>query len=392
MVIDVKPPAIITATSSRLSPFIKWAGGKELELVHILPNIPKDFFRYYEPFVGGGAVYFTIDKQEMYINDLSEELIALYRAVGSNDLDFFTTLERIISQWKQIEGFSIAHQVELEKLFKRHYYREISLAELENEIINFISTQSLCLLNYVKDVTDYGCDNFLLEMKRNLLSKLVRMATISEKKGELPSSEIAQNIESAIKSAYYMHYRFLYNFRNDNILSINEKTAVFFFIREFCYASMFRYNSSGKFNVPYGGIQYNRKDIMKKVSAMKSEKYVSYISRTNLTSMDFEDFFKIFPPKQDDFIFLDPPYDSDFSTYSQNSFTKDDQIRLARFLYSCPAKFLLVIKNTDFIYNLYRDKGLCISDFYKKYLVSFQDRNNKNAQHLIITNYHRNSV
>ena len=44
----------------RLTPFIKWAGGKEQELIHIIPNMPKNYNRYLEPFVGGGAVYFSI--------------------------------------------------------------------------------------------------------------------------------------------------------------------------------------------------------------------------------------------------------------------------------------------------------------------------------------------
>ena len=42
-----------------LSPIVKWAGGKEQELKYILPNIPDGFARFIEPFVGGGAVYFS---------------------------------------------------------------------------------------------------------------------------------------------------------------------------------------------------------------------------------------------------------------------------------------------------------------------------------------------
>ena len=88
-----------------------------------------------------------------------------------------------------------------------------------------------------------------------------------------------------------------------------------------------------------------------------------------------------------DFIFLDPPYDTEFSTYAKNDFDKDDQIRLSKFLKSTKAKFMLIIKNTDFIYNLYNNNGFYIKSFDKKYLVSFQNRNNKDVEHLIITNY-----
>ena len=48
---------------------------------------------------------------------------------------------------------------------------------------------------------------------------------------------------------------------------------------------------------------------------------------------------------------------------------------------------MLVIKNTPTIFHLYGNAGLNIKAFDKKYLVSFQDRNNRDAEHLIITNF-----
>ena len=70
-------------------------------------------------------------------------------------------------------------------------------------------------------------------------------------------------MESALKSSYYMYIRYLYN--HPELLTDSEKASVFFFIREYCYSSMFRYNKKGNFNVPYGGISYNRKDLRKKI-------------------------------------------------------------------------------------------------------------------------------
>jgi DNA adenine methylase len=48
---------------------------------------------------------------------------------------------------------------------------------------------------------------------------------------------------------------------------------------------------------------------------------------------------------------------------------------------------MLVIKNTDFISDLYNNKGLYITSFDKTYMVSFKGRNNRDCEHLIITNY-----
>lgn len=72
--------------------------------------------------------------------------------------------------------------------------------------------------------------------------------------------------------------------------------------------------------------------------------------------------------------FLDPPYDTDFSTYAQNEFGHEEQKRLCECLKRTPAKILLIIKNTDFIYELYKD-NFNITSFDKKYMVSFMNRN-----------------
>ena len=185
-----------------------------------------------------------------------------------------------------------------------------------------------------------------------------------------------------------MHLRYLYNNIRKHEIPANHASAIFFFVRENAYASMFRYNSRGEFNVPYGGISYNRKDLARKIAYMRSSGLQRYLGSTVLENLDFETFLQKYPPQQQDFIFLDPPYDSEFSTYAQNEFTMQDQERLASYLVNqCAAKFMVVIKNTPAIRKLYDHPTLNLRAFDKKYLVSFQDRNDKNVEHLIITNY-----
>lgn len=53
--------------TNRLSPLIKYPGGKEKELNYIIPALPAKIDNYYEPFVGGGAVYFSIEAKKYYI-------------------------------------------------------------------------------------------------------------------------------------------------------------------------------------------------------------------------------------------------------------------------------------------------------------------------------------
>lgn len=185
-----------------------------------------------------------------------------------------------------------------------------------------------------------------------------------------------------------MHFRYLYN--NTEKYKINNafKSAIFLFIRNFAYSGMFRYNSRGEFNVPYGGIGYNRKNFHKKVDYLKTKELKSLLDFTIIENEDFEDFFELHKPTNNDFVFLDPPYDSEFSTYAKNEFTRKDQERLAQYLINkCKAKWMMIIKNTEFIFELYNNKGLNIQSFDKTYLVSFMNRNNRETKHLMITNY-----
>ena len=109
---------------------------------------------------------------------------------------------------------------------------------------------------------------------------------------------------------------------------------------------------------------------------------------TTIYNLDFEEFLDKANPTEDDFVFLDPPYDSEFSTYAQNEFTREDQERLANYMiHKCKAKWMMIIKNTDFIYGLYNQPGISIKTFDKEYLVSFMNRNDKKVTHLMITNY-----
>ena len=70
----------------RPTPFVKWVGGKR-NLVHsILQNFPKKFNDYYEPFVGGGAVFFSISDRirNAIISDNNLELILTYKTIQKN--------------------------------------------------------------------------------------------------------------------------------------------------------------------------------------------------------------------------------------------------------------------------------------------------------------------
>ncbi|HVB75379.1 MAG TPA: DNA adenine methylase [Ktedonobacteraceae bacterium] len=376
-------PEFPATAREKLTPFIKWAGGKEQELKYILPLVPP-FENYYEPFVGGGAVFFSVQARRSFINDRSPELVNLYRVIARQDEDFFDSLEMLASGWQELSRLVDTHYADLLALY-RDYSATQDTAPL---LLAFVAQHRVILDQLFADFLPRERHHFIREVLRNLTSKTRRMQRLEQQKGNLPDEDIVANLESALKSAYYMHLRYLYNHTPELELSAGRAAAIFFFVRENAYASMFRYNRRGKFNVPYGGISYNRKDLVRKIACMRVPALWLHLRNSVIEQMDFEEFLARYAPREADFIFLDPPYDSEFSTYAQNTFDMQDQQRLARYLLQhCRAKFMLVIKRTQAIINIYQQPGVTISSFDKRYLVSFQDRNDRQAEHLIITNY-----
>ncbi len=377
-----------------MNPIIKWAGGKEKELPYIKENLPNKIDRYIEPFVGGGAVYFDLNIKNSSINDKSEELISLYKCIKNQDKEFFTNLKAIHKNWVLLEGVVENNADELLQIYT-DYCKQLSDNEniknikkqFDGKIYEFVITHDEEFNGILSSEFNIEIDNFIKEIVKNLSSKMNRMYKIELKKKKMNEKDTLDNIECAFKSAFYMHFRHLYNEAENLNISVSFYTAIFYFIREFCYASMFRYNKNGKFNVPYGGISYNRKEFIKKINYIDSEKIKEYMANTTIYCNDFEDFLKQVKPKKGDFIFLDPPYDTEFSTYAKNEFSKNDQIRLCEYLKNTEANIMLIIKNTEFIYSLYNTKEFNIRTFDKKYLVSFKNRNDKDAEHLLITNY-----
>ena len=61
-----------------MKPVIKWTGGKSQLTEQIRKLIPDTYTKYYEPFVGGGAVLLDICPEEAVVNDLNSELINMY--------------------------------------------------------------------------------------------------------------------------------------------------------------------------------------------------------------------------------------------------------------------------------------------------------------------------
>lgn len=83
--------------NATVSPFLKWAGGKRQLLAQIRERMPREYNRYYEPFIGGGAVVFDLLPENALINDINEALINAYVQIRENVDSFLDNINRIDS-------------------------------------------------------------------------------------------------------------------------------------------------------------------------------------------------------------------------------------------------------------------------------------------------------
>jgi DNA adenine methylase len=97
-----------------IHPFVKWAGGKGQLLAELNKMIPSRFNRYFEPFLGGGAMFLHLMSRGMRFNaclsDINAELITAYRAVKDNVKEVMRLLQRYEYEYKKYPPYSKEQQ------------------------------------------------------------------------------------------------------------------------------------------------------------------------------------------------------------------------------------------------------------------------------------------
>lgn len=276
-------------------PLLKWPGGKRSELPFIVPRIPSHD-RYFEPFFGGGSVYFDAIVSPAYVNDLHSDLMTFYCCVQNQQDGFFDFLYRQVDDWEK--------------------------------------------------ASPYG------------------------------------------RNSLYYEVRSRYNAIN---YPMEHRAADFFLLRELAYGGMFRVNSNGEFNVPFGRSYGRNKDLRSKVDNLRSPEVIAKMSLLELNSYDFSEFLGKFDFSSSDFMFVDPPYDTSFSKYNDTDFKETDQVRLAECLGKFEGRFMLVCKLTPVIERLYLDCGKYhVSQYEFQYKFNIKGRFSRSSIHALVTNYDPN--
>lgn len=275
------------AKNKLVMPFLKWVGGKRQLMSEIEPLMPSKISTYYEPFIGGGAVFLNQQPKKAVINDYNAELINVYKVVRDN-------VDELIED----------------------------LAKHKNESDYFYS---------------------------------IRMQDRQEGFDQL----------SELKRASRVIY-----------------------LNKTCFNGLYRVNSSGEFNTPFG--RYKSPNIVNETVLRAVSNYLNN-NDVKLLSGDFENALKGI--RKGAFVYLDPPYDpvsksSNFTGYIEGGFDSDQQERLRDVCIKLNDKgvnFLLSNSATPFIKDLYKDFEIIEVDA-KRHINSVASKRGSVAE-VLVRNY-----
>ena len=244
---------VLEELQNKTYPIVKWVGGKRQLMFELLKTMPANYNRYFEPFIGGGALFFELQPENAYISDMNEELINLYSVVRDN-----------------VDGL-------IEDLEKHEVSKEYFL-----NIRNIDRTE--------------------------MFSKL-------------------SNIERASR---------------------------FIYLNRTCFNGLYRVNSQGQFNVPFGN--YSNPRIIDENNLKNCSEL---LKNTEIKVADFSEI--LTKVQKGDFVYFDPPYvplndTSSFTSYTKAGFDIDMQFKLRDVcdeLDSMGVKFMLSNSDTKLVNELY---------------------------------------
>ncbi|MCC7437407.1 MAG: Dam family site-specific DNA-(adenine-N6)-methyltransferase [Armatimonadetes bacterium] len=221
-----------------------------------------------------------------------------------------------------------------------------------------------------------GVKNNFNTLKRELI-EIEKIYTINRRNFEkLKSKTPTKRVEDENEFLYYQ-IRDMFNELTEKKYS---DASLYFFINKTAYSGMIRYNTKGEFNVPYG--RYASLN-----TSLVAKSHSKLLTNAEIYNFDYFEIFKM--ANEDDFMFLDPPYDCVFSDYGntehKNGFNEENHIELANQYKKLKCKALMVIGRTPLIEQLYRD--YIVDEYGKSYAVNIRNRFKSEASHMLISNY-----
>ncbi len=171
-----------------------------------------------------------------------------------------------------------------------------------------------------------------------------------------------------------------------NKIADYKRAARTIYLNKACFNGLYRVNSKNEFNVPF-----NKKTKVNTYDGQNLGIIHSYLNFNNvkILSEDFEEAVK--DAKKGDFIYFDPPYDSDtviFNSYTKDGFGKEEQKRLARVFKELSARGCYVMlsnHNTALINELYKDYHIHIIEAKRN--INANGKKRGKVEEVIVTNF-----
>lgn len=239
--------------------------------------------------------------------------------------------------------------------------------EPDNAILNDVNTKLMTFYGQLKDeypAMRVQLDALQLEYERNQREFL-----------RLKAAAPDERVPNANEELYYK-LRELFNKPTNEMLD----GVVYFFINKTAYSGMIRYNNSGEYNVPFG--RYPNLN-----TKLLTQHHSELLQSAELFNVDYGEIFAM--AQEDDFMFLDPPYDCVFNDYGNidmmNGFDEEQHRRLAQDFRNLNCRALMIIGKTPLTEELYGE--YIFDEYYKNYAVNIKNRFNNDKMHIVVKNY-----
>ena len=203
---------------------------------------------------------------------------------------------------------------------------------------------------------------------------------------------VQQDVEGLIQSlkVHYNERDYFYQIRAQDPaeLSAVERAARLIFLNRTCYNGLYRENSKGQFNVPFG--RYDNPTICDEARLRRASQALQGVE---LVAGDFEQV--VTPAGPGDFIYFDPPYvplsaTSNFTSYSRTGFDIDDQRRLAGVIGQLTQRGCFVMlsnSSTALVYELYEQPVFRLVPIQARRSINSKAEGRGPVKELLILNY-----
>ena len=310
-------------------PFFKYSGGKRREAPVVDRLKPEKFDTFYEPFLGGGAIWLHLEHPKNVVNDNYPDVMNFYNVLRDDTLKFVSQINTLSSAYKQ-EISSVKKDVDIEQV----------LLEVKDQL---------------------GLSSCETETRK--LKKLMRIL-----KKELN------------KEVYEIADRYYYHYRDNEFANDFDKAISFYLMRQLSFSGMLRFSADGKFNIPYGWYK-SFKGIDQPIDDIKR-----MLNNSTLMCGSWKD--SVATATEDDFVFLDPPYTRAFTNYHPaGHFGNKEHEELADWFKTTKAKVMIILNRDEFTESLYED--YIVDDYDYKYSIQYRDRmteEDSNAKHFVAVN------